>query len=162
MHADAGVHVVVDDFGVGWSNLSRLLELPVDGLKLDRSPAGAVLRNPRAATMVRATLQLAADLELQVVAEGVESEPVRHHLARARGRLAQGWLFSPAVAGATLPALLNRLNRSQPGKGSPSPAQPRPAADPATPSRPACRRRPPSPDAERRTGGPPSEPPVTS
>lgn len=119
MLADAGVHVVVDDFGVGWSNLSRLLELPVDGLKLDRSPAGAVLRNPRAATMVRATLQLAADLELQVVTEEVESEPVRHHLARAGCRLAQGWLFSPAIAGATLPALLNRLNRSPARQGQP-------------------------------------------
>jgi len=106
----AGVHIVIDDFGVGWSNPSRVLELPVSALKLDRSIAGAVLRDRRAAAMVTSTVALAADLGLAVVAEGVETEPVRRHLAAAGWQWAQGWLFSAAVPGAGLPRRLAHLD----------------------------------------------------
>lgn len=103
---DVGVHVVIDDFGVGWSNLSRVLELPVDALKLDRSIAGAVLCDPRAAAMVEATVALATGLGLQVTAEGIESEAVRRRLTAAGCQWGQGWLFSAAVPRVALPHLL--------------------------------------------------------
>lgn len=105
-----GVHVVIDDFGVGWSNLSRILELPVDGLKIDRSIAAPVLRDPRAAAMVRSTVMLAGGLGLDVTAEGIETGAVRDHLKDAGVQWAQGWLYSPAVPANNLAPLLRRLS----------------------------------------------------
>ena len=105
----AGVRVVIDDYGLGWSNLSRVLELPVSTLKLDRSIAGAVDSDPRAAVMVRSTVAMATSLGLDVVAEGVETPPSRRALADAGCQWAQGWLFSAAVPGPRLPEVLARL-----------------------------------------------------
>ncbi len=109
--AESGVRIVIDDFGVGWSNLSRVLQLPVHALKLDRSIASAVLVDPRAAAMARSTAALAADLGLHVVVEGVETEPVRAHLASIGCHWAQGWLFSPAVPALSVWRLLRHPPR---------------------------------------------------
>ena len=105
-----GVHVVVDDFGVGWSNLSRVLQLPVDALKIDRSIAARVADDPRAAAMVASTMELARQLGLEVVAEGIETPLVRDRLAAAGVRWAQGWLYSPAVPAGLLVGVLDRLS----------------------------------------------------
>lgn len=105
----AGVRVVIDDYGLGWSNLSRVLELPASTLKLDRSIAGAVDSDPRARLMVRSTIELARGLGLDVVAEGVETTQARRMLADAGCTWAQGWLFSAAVPGPALAAVLGRL-----------------------------------------------------
>ena len=105
----AGVRVVIDDYGLGWSNLSRVLELPASTLKLDRSIAGAVSGDPRAVLMVRSTVALATSLGLDVVAEGVETPDARQLLADAGCAWAQGWLFSAAVPGRALPDALARL-----------------------------------------------------
>ena len=107
-----GVHVVVDDFGVGWSNLSRILDLPVDGLKIDRSLAAAVLTDARAAVMVATTTTMARALGLSVTAEGVETSELRDHLADAGCDVAQGWLYSAAVPAAGLAEVLRRLSRT--------------------------------------------------
>jgi EAL domain-containing protein (putative c-di-GMP-specific phosphodiesterase class I) len=104
--ADAGVHIVLDDFGMGWSNFSRLLDLPVTAIKIDRSITGSVTTDERAATIAAATMATALDLGLDVVAEGVESEAVRSHLIMLGCRWAQGWLFSAALPAASLPGLL--------------------------------------------------------
>ena len=114
--AGTGVQIVIDDYGVGWSNLSRILQLPVGALKLDRSIVSAVGTDPRAATMVRSTLMLAEDLGLEVVAEGVETQAVRRHLIHAGCRWAQGWLFSAAVPGRSLPNLLMGPDEASPGR----------------------------------------------
>jgi EAL domain-containing protein (putative c-di-GMP-specific phosphodiesterase class I)/putative methionine-R-sulfoxide reductase with GAF domain len=106
--ADAGVRVVLDDFGVGWSNISRLLELPVGALKLDRSLVSRTTDDDRAAFVVGATVAAALELNLEVIAEGIESEPVRRRIAATGCRWAQGWLFSPALPEQTLPRLLRR------------------------------------------------------
>jgi EAL domain-containing protein (putative c-di-GMP-specific phosphodiesterase class I)/putative methionine-R-sulfoxide reductase with GAF domain len=104
--ADAGVRVVLDDFGVGWSNMSRLIQLPVAALKLDRSLVTGVTSIERAAFVVRATVAAALELNLDVIAEGIEDERVRRRIAATGCRWAQGWLFSPAVPEQTLPRLL--------------------------------------------------------
>ena len=101
-----GVHVVIDDFGVGWSNLTRVLQLPVDGLKIDRGIVARVLDDPRAAAMVASTVDLARGLGLEVTAEGIENTVVRDHLAAAGVRWAQGWLYGRAVPGPALAAAL--------------------------------------------------------
>jgi EAL domain-containing protein (putative c-di-GMP-specific phosphodiesterase class I) len=104
-----GVHVVMDDYGVGWSNLTRLLQLPIDGLKIDREIAAAVVNDPRAAAMVATTVAMANELGIEVTAEGIETEQVRDHLARAGCDWGQGWLYSPAVPADQLIPLLNRM-----------------------------------------------------
>ena len=110
--ADAGVRLVLDDFGVGWSNMSRLLQLPVSSLKLDRSLVTRVTTDKRAAFIVQATVTTALELELGVIAEGIEDEQVRRRIAATGCRWAQGWLFSPALPEQTLPRLLRRSGRS--------------------------------------------------
>lgn len=105
-----GVHVVLDDYGVGWSNLSRVLNLPVDGLKIDRGIAARVLDDPRAASVVASTTDLALSLGLDVTAEGIESAQVRDHLRAAGVQYGQGWLYSPAVPGERLPETLQHLS----------------------------------------------------
>ena len=103
------MRIVIDDYGVGWSNLSRVLQLPVATLKLDRSIAASVLSDRRAAAMVLSTVRLAAELGVDVVAEGVETAEVRAWLADAGCTWAQGWHFSAAVPGRLLPEVLVRL-----------------------------------------------------
>ncbi|HET9691702.1 MAG TPA: EAL domain-containing protein [Acidimicrobiales bacterium] len=104
-----GVHIVIDDFGVGWSNLTRVLQLPADGIKIDREIAGAVVTDRRAAAMVTATVALAHELRLEVTAEGIEDEQVRRRLAAAGCDWGQGWLYSPAVPANQLEPLLDRM-----------------------------------------------------
>lgn len=110
--SEAGVRLVLDDFGVGWSNMSRLMRLPVSALKLDRSLVSRVTTDPRASFIVTATVALALQLDLVVIAEGIEDEAVRRRIAATGCRWAQGWLFSPAVPAQTLPRLLRRTGFS--------------------------------------------------
>ena len=70
---DAGVLIAIDDFGSDYSSLSRLRELPVDVLKLDRSFLRGVPADPEASAMVKAILALADALGLNAVAEGIET-----------------------------------------------------------------------------------------
>ena len=106
--ADGGISLVLDDFGVGWSNVSRLLDLPVSSLKLDRSLVSAMNEDPRSAFVVASAVATALELGLDVVAEGIEDEETRRHIASTGCRWAQGWLFSPAVPAATLPRMLRQ------------------------------------------------------
>ncbi len=107
--SDAGVQIVLDDFGVGWSNYARLLSLPVTAIKIDRSIAAAVVTDSRASKLVAAIVNSAFQLGVDVVAEGVETVAVRRRLRSLGVRWAQGWLF-----GAAQPAsrLVEQLDRS--------------------------------------------------
>lgn len=105
---DAGVHVVADDFGVGWSNLTRLLELPLSGLKIDRELVIELVGDPVREHMVASAIALGAAMGLDVVAEGVETEAVRDRLLELGCHHGQGWLYSRAIPAADVPALLER------------------------------------------------------
>jgi len=84
-----GVRISIDDFGTGWSSLSRLDKLPVDYLKLDRSIVETAAEGRPA--ILRAVVALCRDLGIQVVAEGVETAE-QHDLVRALGcEMAQGF-----------------------------------------------------------------------
>ena len=92
----SGVTIALDDFGTGFSSLSHLSRYPMDSIKIDRSfVAGLGNRTDRA--VIEAVLLLAAALDTDCVAEGVETAEQLSHLRRGGCGLAQGFLFSPAV-----------------------------------------------------------------
>jgi EAL domain-containing protein (putative c-di-GMP-specific phosphodiesterase class I) len=93
-----GVSFALDDFGTGYSSLSYLERLPIAQLKIDRSFVADMLVTPNAATIVRAIITLGHNLELEVVAEGVENERQRLALLECGCHRFQGYLFSPPVA----------------------------------------------------------------
>ena len=93
-----GVKVWLDDFGTGFSGLSHLRRVPVDGVKIDRSFVADVLRDPDDLALTTAIIAMAHSLGITVVAEGVEKEG-QFDILRERGcDLAQGyWLGYPMV-----------------------------------------------------------------
>ena len=94
-----GVKVWLDDFGTGFSGLSHLRRVPVDGVKIDRSFIADVLRDPDDLALTTAIIAMAHSLGITVVAEGVEKEG-QYAILRERGcDLAQGyWLGHPVDA----------------------------------------------------------------
>jgi len=92
-----GVGFALDDFGTGYSSLSYLEKLPIAQLKIDRSFINEMLATDAAATIVRAVIMLAANLGLEVVAEGVETEAQRQRLLEYGCERFQGYLFTPPV-----------------------------------------------------------------
>lgn len=99
-----GFKVWFDDFGTGWSELRQLVEMPVDGIKVDRFFTEAL--GGRGESVVRAVLRIAEELGLDTVIEGV-STPEHATRARALGcDVAQGFLWSPAVPPEEIDAVL--------------------------------------------------------
>jgi EAL domain-containing protein (putative c-di-GMP-specific phosphodiesterase class I) len=90
---DLGLRLALDDFGSGYSSLSRLREMPMDTLKIDRAFLREVPENPEAAAIVTAILSLARALGRFVVAEGVETEAQRRFLVDQACPLVQGFLL---------------------------------------------------------------------
>lgn len=99
-----GVRVLLDDFGTEGANLARLLDLPLDGIKLDRGFLAEAEQNTRAHAIIQSVLHLAARLGLDVVAEGVETEAQLQLLTGAGCRMAQGFLFQSPLPSERLPA----------------------------------------------------------
>jgi len=92
-----GVRVAIDDFGTGFSSLSYLTRFPLDTIKIDRSFVAEATRRKHAATVVGFVVAMAHELELQVVAEGVESEDQERLLVSHNCDLSQGFLHSPPL-----------------------------------------------------------------
>jgi diguanylate cyclase len=84
----------IDDFGTGYSSLAYLQRLPVEEIKIDRSFVGELATNPGSEAIVRATIELAGGLGLDVVAEGVEDDATWQALRRLGCSTAQGYLLS--------------------------------------------------------------------
>jgi EAL domain-containing protein (putative c-di-GMP-specific phosphodiesterase class I) len=95
--ARLGIATALDDFGVGFSSLTRLASLPFTTLKIDRSLVTDIDRSPRAATVFSAAVSLAHDLGLEAVIEGVETLRTWGHGVKVRAERAQGWLIAPAL-----------------------------------------------------------------
>ncbi|HSB87689.1 MAG TPA: GGDEF domain-containing phosphodiesterase [Ilumatobacteraceae bacterium] len=91
---DAGVRLVLDDFGVGFASLETLTSLPIKGVKLDRRFTGQVVDGEREPAVVKAMISMAADAGLEVIAEGVETQTQCDRLVRLGCRLGQGYLFA--------------------------------------------------------------------
>jgi len=101
-----GFRIVLDDFGTGYSALAHLLHLPVDGLKTDHAFTAA-LGTPVADALIRGFVGFAAELDLTLVIEGVETlrQAVRAHQLGVS--VAQGYLWAPPLPAAQLAELLN-------------------------------------------------------
>ena len=106
--AAAGFKLAIDDFGAGYSSLSRLRDLPVQMLKIDRSFLRDVPDRPEATAVVTAILELAGALGMETVAEGVETPAQRAFLIERGCTLAQGFLLGRPAPASDLEPLLRR------------------------------------------------------
>lgn len=89
-----GIHISIDDFGTGYSSLAYLSKLPINEIKIDRSFVMQMIENKREANIVQATINLAHNLDLSVVAEGVEDAQTLQRLREMSCNVAQGFYIS--------------------------------------------------------------------
>ncbi|HXJ66701.1 MAG TPA: EAL domain-containing protein, partial [Actinomycetota bacterium] len=115
-----GVGVSIDDFGTGYSSLSHLRRLPVDEIKVDKSFVMNAMRDPNDESIVRATIDLAHNLGLRVVAEGVEDEGTWNRLRELNCDFAQGYLMCRPIP---LHELVDWLGRRDSGRAVDHPAE---------------------------------------
>jgi EAL domain-containing protein (putative c-di-GMP-specific phosphodiesterase class I)/ActR/RegA family two-component response regulator len=97
-----GVRLSIDDFGTGHSSLLSLLHLPFSEIKIDQRFVATCARDPEASKIIRAIVSLARELDVQLVAEGIESEPVAELLTSLGCAVGQGYLFAPPLPAAAL------------------------------------------------------------
>jgi EAL domain-containing protein (putative c-di-GMP-specific phosphodiesterase class I) len=108
-----GVRVAVDDFGTGYASLTRLRQMPVDEIKLDRSFVGRIEHDEHDRAIVRSVIGLAHELGMTVVAEGVETRACWDWLAQHGCDEAQGYLMGKPMPIEDLEASL----RKRPARG---------------------------------------------
>ena len=100
---DLGISIALDDFGIGYSSLTSLEQLPINRVKLDRMLIEGVDSNPRSAAIVRSIVTLCHGLGLEVVAEGVERATQLEFLAHCGPVAVQGYLLAHPVEAAAAP-----------------------------------------------------------
>jgi diguanylate cyclase (GGDEF)-like protein len=105
---EIGARLAIDDFGTGYSSLSYLLELPIDVLKIDKSFVTGIASSWRRHALVEGIIRLARTLEVEVIAEGIESETERELLAGMGCQFGQGYLLSVPVDADAAAAMLHR------------------------------------------------------
>lgn len=101
-----GVEFALDDFGTGHSSLTRLKQLPIDELKVDRSFVADIPANKDSLSIARAVIALADSMAIRVIAEGVETARQRDELSAMGCRVFQGYFFSRPVPVENLTGLL--------------------------------------------------------
>ncbi len=107
-----GVSISIDDFGTGYSSLAYLRSLPIDTLKIDGSFIQAMVGDPQSAAIVRSVIDLAHNLNLGTVAEGVETEEQAALLRRAACDRLQGYVVSRPLPAAEATRLLDDDRRA--------------------------------------------------
>jgi EAL domain-containing protein (putative c-di-GMP-specific phosphodiesterase class I) len=102
-----GIRIAIDDFGMGYSSLSRLRLLPVNIIKIDYSFVRDISSSPDAQAIIRAIIALAHSLKLSVVAEGVETKEQLEFLQKLQCDYIQGYYYCPPIRAEALTQLLN-------------------------------------------------------
>jgi len=95
---DLGIKISIDDFGTGYSSLSYLKQFPLDVLKIDQSFVREMLSDKRDSAIIKTIVHLARNLNLEVVAEGVETKEQAEFLKNVQCQKAQGYFFSKPLA----------------------------------------------------------------
>jgi c-di-GMP-specific phosphodiesterase len=103
----AGAALALDDFGTGFSSLSYLTRLPFDTLKIDRYFVRTMATNPGSAKIVSSVVKLGQDLDLEVVAEGVENAGMARQLLSLGCDYGQGFGYAPALSPSEAEVYLN-------------------------------------------------------
>jgi|GEM_PF-2333799 len=105
-----GVSIALDDFGTGYSSLSYLHEFPISTLKIDRSFITRMSEESDGAEIVRAIIALARNMQMRVVAEGIETLEQLEQLRQMNCDLGQGFLFSQAIPASEVANFINSSN----------------------------------------------------
>jgi len=95
---EVGISISLDDFGTGYSSLSQISNLPLDKIKIDKSFVDQVCTSKKMYNIIRTILGLCSVLELNSVAEGIETKEQLEALREAGGHLGQGFLFAKPVS----------------------------------------------------------------
>ena len=111
---DHGMHISIDDYGTGYSSLAQLKQLPVHELKIDKSFIQRLEHDEDDQIIVRSTIELAHNMGLSVVAEGIEDEFSLNWLIAHKCELAQGYFISrPQPANRLTSWLLEQHSQSR-------------------------------------------------
>lgn len=127
---DMGIHLSVDDFGTGYSSLSYLKHFPIDVLKIDQSFIRGIPADPDDVAITNAIIAMAHNLNLEVIAEGIETQEQLRYLQASRCEIGQGYLFSKPLTEEEFLALYIRSQNPEEGgcylSGYATPVPPRP------------------------------------
>ncbi len=96
-----GLSIAIDDFGAGYSSFSRLLELPIDQIKIDRSLISQMIGDQRGFLIVKTIIELSHDMGVTCIAEGVEELGILHQLRAIGCDYAQGFVIARPMDGPT-------------------------------------------------------------
>lgn len=107
-----GVELCIDDFGTGYSSLSYLHTFPVNVLKIDRSFVNRLDAKSSQGDIVQTIIQLAHNLNMEVVAEGIETSEQFEQLKQLACSHGQGWLFAPALSEAEAQVLIGKMQET--------------------------------------------------
>jgi EAL domain-containing protein (putative c-di-GMP-specific phosphodiesterase class I) len=103
---DLGIRIAVDDFGTGYSSLSYLKSLPIDTLKIDQTFISDIENDENSATIVKTIIGLGHNMNLNVIAEGVETEKQLEFLKKHDCDQIQGFFFSKPLTADEMTAFL--------------------------------------------------------
>lgn len=104
-----GIKIAIDDFGTGYSSLSYLQQFPISTLKIDKSFISSIDVNESATSIVDAIVAMAKGLKLNLIAEGVETEPQLEYLKQLGCESIQGYLFGKAEGAERTREILDRI-----------------------------------------------------